>query len=84
MPGRMQPYSQAGVVDGLGMRISRMLNNRVMRLIASVYVLLEITHTSVAFVIWHMEACWSTMIMQIRIADLMFNYSSYIRTKWPE
>ena len=40
---------------GLGMRVSRILNNRIMRLRAFVSVLMEITHTSVTFAIWHME-----------------------------
>ena len=76
-----QPLSQAAVVEGIVMRISQMLNNRVMRLRSSVSVLLEITHTNVAFVIWHMEAHWPTMVMEIRIADLMFNYFIYMYTR---
>ena len=64
---------------GLGMRISRTLNSRVMRLRASVSGLMEITHTSVGFAIWHIEACWQTMITQVRIADLTFNYFTYTR-----
>ena len=46
MPCSMQPHSPVGVGEGLGMRISQMLNNRVMRLRVSVSVLLKL-HTQV-------------------------------------
>ena len=49
-----------------------------MRLRAFVSVFLEVAHTSLAFVIWHMKACWQTMIIQIRIADSLI-YNGFIR-----
>ena len=50
----MQPRSQAGVGEGLGMWISLMLNNSHETQSVSFYGS-EIAHTSVAFVIWNME-----------------------------
>ena len=71
-------HAQQDATSFPGMRISRMLNNRVMRLRTSAFVLWK--YTCVTFITWHMEACWPTVIMQIRITDLTFNYFIYTRT----